>query len=279
MRLLKAGVVFGPTDRQGLEQLLAAGRVSSDDQVSEHNAPWVRIADYLAAPRAAASPGALLRSKKKGDLSLLSGGRIFCSLHRDDVERLRIAARVGDDDLICALGGPWMRVGDFFAPSPAQKPSPVVAAATVPTSMTGTQATAAPSAAAATPIPLPIPIPIPLPPTFPAPPDASSSPAVPSQASGWNPPPIAPVVLPQPRAAMAGSPTYSVKCIPPPGTRLNDEWFVRVRGIHSAPLRKHHIKALYEAREVTLDNVARHVSWSENEWRPIKTISELADIG
>ena len=64
----------------------------------------------------------------------------------------------------------------------------------------------------------------------------------------------------------------------PPAPPANDDWFVRVRGMHSASLRKHHVKNLYQAREITLDCLARHASWHDNDWRPIHSIPQLADI-
>jgi hypothetical protein len=255
LRLLKSGVVFGPTDRDGLDRLLASGRIGPDDHVSVHNGPWTRVADYLSAPAAAAfqtAPPAPKPSveptKKKGDLRVLTGGRIVGLLTRDDVEGLWKASRVGDEDLICAVGGPWMRVGDFFAPPAAQ--TPVTPAAS---------ASPSPPAPASAPIPVgqasqPLLMPIPL---------------KPKQAG-------APQNAPQPPAAPA--PQLPAASGQSPNSRLSDEWFVRVRGIHSSPLKLQHVKALYQAKEVTLDNVARHPRWSENDWRPLHAIPELAGI-
>lgn len=42
--------------------------------------------------------------------------------------------------------------------------------------------------------------------------------------------------------------------------------------------RRHHVKALYQAQEITLDSVARHTTWNDNDWRPIRSIPALADI-
>ncbi len=267
LRLLKDGVVFGPTDRQGLEKLLAAGRLTTDDRVSVRNAEWIRIGDYLSAPaspRSEAPPtissGAPTPRKKKGDLRVLAGGRVIGSLHRDDVERLWKAARVGDDDLLCALGGPWMRVGDFFAPPPA----PVMPVMQPP--------------AAPMPIPIPVPAaprPMPVPISVPRP--GGTSPVAPEPASPVASPPQFDAGLSPPQRASSPAAGYRVRVMPPPPT--NDEWFVRVRGVHSAPLKKHHVQALFQAREISLDNVARHPTWSENDWRPIRSIPALADIG
>lgn len=169
----------------------------------------------------------------EGELRVLVGGRIISSIHRDELERLWKAARVQEDDLICALGGPWMRVGDFFAPAiptaPVMRSSPVAAARPMPVSR-------------------PAPIPIPLP------------------------------VSPPPGEVSSPNAAYRVTALPPQPAAVTDEWFVRVRGVHSAPLRKHHLKALFQAREITLENVARHPTWPENHWKPISSIHDLADV-
>jgi hypothetical protein len=166
-------------------------------------------------------------------------------LTRDDVEGLWKASRVGDDDLLCAVGGPWMRVGDFFAPPAVETPvSP---------------------AANASPSPAPVPIPV----------RKASQPLlmpIPLQPKQGGAPQNAPQPL---AAAVPQAPAASGQS---PNSRLIDQWFVRVRGIHSSPLKLQHVKALYQAREVTLDNVARHPSWSENDWRPLHSIPELAGI-
>lgn len=62
----------------------------------------------------------------------------------------------------------------------------------------------------------------------------------------------------------------------PPGVWLSDVWFVRVRGMHSAPLKKHHVRTLFEARELTADSPARNENWPEDAWSPIYLIPELA---
>lgn len=275
LRLLKDGVVFGPTDRQGLEKLLAAGRITTEDRVSVRNADWIRIGDYLAAPAASPSKTAVSPSpvepaprRKKGDLQVLADGRVISALHRDDVERLWKAARLGDDDLICALGGPWMRVGDFFAP-----PAPPEPVAPAPPAPSVDQQPAAPTTvpiSVTAPTPMPIPVPLPQPGPTPAVAPVPVPPTVVSPQLG------AEVVQP---SAMSSPGGYRVRAMPPPPTSTSDEWFVRVRGVHSAPLRKYHVKALFQAREITLDNVARHPTWAENDWRPIISIPALADIG
>ncbi|HVX15092.1 MAG TPA: hypothetical protein VHC22_28125 [Pirellulales bacterium] len=303
LRLLKNGVVFGPTDREGLDKLLAAGRVTPADHVSVRNADWIPIADFLAAPAAppliapAQTAAPVTGSRRaKGDLRVLTAGRVIGSLSRSDVEQLHAGGRIGADDLICAHNGPWMPVGDFLSPPPPVE-KPPIAANVVTTAADPAPATPAPytpddeddpvvftplspappmAPAPAAPPPPVAPVPAPPPPIAPAPaPPAPLSPAPPA----WPPPLIAQVVVPRPAAAPVHAPaSYPLARLRPPAPPANDEWFVRVRGIHSAPLRKHHVKALYQAREITLDNAARHPTWHENDWRPIHSIPQLADI-
>lgn len=269
LRLLRNGVVFGPTDREGLEKLLASGRITTDDRVSVRNAAWIPIGDFLAAPAApsqtdTSAPVALAAPpvKKKGELKVLTGGRMVSGLHRDEVERLWKAARVKEDDLICALGGPWMRAGDFFAPPP---PPVVALAERTPIEK---QPLPMPILVPATPKPMPVPM------RPPQPADDTPYAAPPAEAS----PQLGALVV-QPGVTAPTGGGYRVRLLPPPPTSVSDEWFVRVRGVHSAPLKKQHVKALFQAREITLDNVARHPTWAENDWRPISSIATLADIG
>jgi hypothetical protein len=262
LRLLKDGVVFGPTDREGLDRLLAAGRVTLADHVSLRNADWVSIAEFLSAPAAPAkaTPTAALPApppKKKGDLRILSGGRVVSSLTRGEVEQLRAAGRIGGDDLVCALNGPWMPVGNFLAPPPPVTPQLVAPQAPSP------------------PAPVPAPPPAPITPSPSSP--AAPLPVAPVHATVWSPPLIAPYTAPRQSPPAPAALGYALTPHRPPPP-LHDDWYVRVRGIHSAPLRKHHVKALYQAREITLDCVARHPAWHENDWRPIHSIPQLADI-
>lgn len=61
-------------------------------------------------------------------LSVLSGGRKFGPLSREDVSSLVGKGRLAPADLVCAIDGPWMRLEDFLGltkpPVPA-KPLPV----------------------------------------------------------------------------------------------------------------------------------------------------------
>ncbi|HET6879303.1 MAG TPA: hypothetical protein VFI31_04080 [Pirellulales bacterium] len=298
LRLLKDGVVFGPTDRAGLEKLLAAGRLTLADHVSVRNADWVSVAEFLSAPTAmpvakAAPTAEIIPAStvaKKGNLRILSGGRVISSLTRKEVEQLRAAARIGDDDLVCALHGPWMPVGDFLTPPPPEPPrveaAPVEPQREAPQDTTSQVvapmhhpslparvaqvAPSPPSTVAPRVVVPPAPVRVPAAVSLPAP--APLPPAPPP-----SPPLIASHSLPPSRPAAQRAAVYSMAGIRPPPPR-HDEWYVRVRGIHSAPLRKQHVKALYQAREITLDCVARHASWHDNDWRPIHSITQLADI-
>ncbi|HVA47264.1 MAG TPA: DUF4339 domain-containing protein [Pirellulales bacterium] len=58
--------------------------------------------------------------------------------------------------------------------------------------------------------------------------------------------------------------------------RASDQWFVRVRGIHSAPLTRQQVRQLLSAGEITLYDLARHRTWREDFWVPIHSVPELA---
>lgn len=247
LRLLKSGVVYGPMSGDDFERLRSAGKVGADELVSLRGGSWMTVADFvvssaiaaapavLAAPASELAVGAAALDDNDPVLRLLTGNRIVTALSRAEVNQLRQRGRVDDEDLICALYGPWMSVGDFFSPPRAKSPPMLLEEAG------STPAPVAPSA------------------------------ALPVQAA---PRPLAPLSVPGPPAAN-DFPTPSAAVLR--ATSLSDEWFVRVRGVHSAPLRKRHVRALFEAKEITRDNVARHASWPENFWLPIHTIPHLAE--
>lgn len=291
LRVLKAGVVYGPMSRTQLDQLLALRRIGLQDQISVRGAPWAPLDVYLGTSpgpsavgsepmpdRREAAPRHDLAVDGEPVLRLLSGNRIISSLSRAEVDQLRQAGRIQDDDLICALYGPWMCVGDFFAPPRSAPPAtfleehretnpgqtlPEPAAPSVPKSiLTSVATTATPPTAA------------------PATPRAGAAAKAPAgvvasnAATAGNTAPFAPVAILQPAAPVHPCPTAGAGTT---GANMTDEWFVRVRGILSAPLRKQHVRALFDAREVTRDCTARHVSWPDNAWLPIHAIPQLAD--
>jgi hypothetical protein len=381
LRVLKNGAVYGPFDRDVLEQMLASGRIGPDDQLSVRGGPWLTIAEFLAQPPDATAPAAsppraapLTAPKKQGSLRVLRGNRIVGSLDRGQVEQLHAARRLGDDDLICAAGGPWMLVGDFLAPT-SRRPEAAATAVMAPSSPSvpaprgGHVLTARPALdqppiiespsarqpLASPPIAYPAadyrptaqppmaqpliaqpPIaypaidnpptaypPVAYPPTaFPPvayppvayPPTAQpaiADPPIADPPTAYPPiayPPIAqpPTVYPPIAYPSAAYPLSGPLPVAEPVTEdsewdapdgmalttgirpdlfaeldepvLADEWFVRVRGIHSAPLKKQHVRMLFESREITLDTAARHCSWRETDWRPIREIAQLSNI-
>lgn len=242
LRLLKSGVVFGPTDREGLDKLLAAGRIGPDDSVSVCNTDWMSIREFLAqtapsppAPQPdLAPPAELPKRAKRGELRIIHEGRLISSLSQEDIAGLLDAGRISRDDLVSFEHGPWMRIGDFLSPRPLRAAS--------------ANSTLSP---AATPLPVATRLPV-----------------------------ATPVAMPFPAARIVACPTSTPAQVGErdPRIRSGDDWFVRVRGVHSAPLKLHHLKALYQAKEVTLENHARHPAWADNDWRPIRLIPELSDI-
>ncbi|HQU46510.1 MAG TPA: hypothetical protein PK867_27130 [Pirellulales bacterium] len=246
LRLLKSGAVYGPMTHDDFNRLRTGGKLGLDDLVSVRGGAWMTVSDYLSASPPAAtadarvpSPPAVPAGPTSLDdadpvLRLLTGKRIVTALSRADVDQLHQSGRIDDDDLICAMYGPWMRVGDFLAAPRAKPPATLLeehAEASATTS-------------------------------------AVSLPVQPA------PRPIAPVVIPGPTAPVAAT---ALCIVPAAGSSLDDEWFVRVRGVHSAPLGRRHIKSLFDAKEITRDNVARHPTWPDNAWLPIHAIPQLAD--
>lgn len=337
LRVLKNGAVYGPFDRALLEQMIESGRIDQNDQVSVRGAPWRSIAEFLLAPPAPIadpsspaepipdsplpdSPMPGSAPKKQGSLRVLRGNRMVGSLDRSQVEQLYAVGRVGDDDLICAKGGPWMLVGDFLAPPP-----PRLATGATPAAQASGPSEPATSQPSVVPVqarqdsraqPRPAQPPVAQPPVAQRP--ATQRPVV--QPVYRQPPVVRPIYAQQPAAdpplaqppvahPVAGRPPLEQPAYEAPPDEapayeepewvtpedaavetairrdlfaeldepvLKDEWYVRVRGIHSAPLKKQHVRMLIESREITLDDAARHCSWRETDWRAIRTIPQLA---
>jgi hypothetical protein len=308
LRLLKDGVVFGPTDRAGLDQLLSAGRITLDDRVSVRNADWISIADFLAIPKTsaraatpqaapasqpatspetAASPAAATSpaaastpqasappaaaEKKTGDLRVINGGRMIGSLTRKDVQQLTATGHLADDDLVCALDGPWMRVADFLStrapvqPSRSRPPAAGTATGAEPRQGDSPAAEAShpvsPSGETQEPQPMVV--------------MAGRVEVVQSRES------LRHLVEPMAVVGKTSGWTYKLSEAAPGKKKkpdLEDQWYVRIRAMCSAPLGKRHLKALYQSREITSESLARHPKWDENDWRPIHSIPELAEL-
>jgi hypothetical protein len=207
LRLRKGESVYGPMARGDLDRLLANGRFTLTDLVSVWGGPWMEIHELLA-------PGEAVGSPPAAPLRVLHGERVFGSLNHQHLTQLREEGRIADDDLVCAMGGPWMSVADFLSP------------------------------------PLP--------------------PAPPSEAQ----PPEAEVVEAEPDDEYWPDTWYHAYA----GDieeQLSDQWFVRVRGIHSGPLTRQQVRQLLLAGEITSGAPARHFRWREDFWRPIRAIPEL----
>ncbi|HEV3003681.1 MAG TPA: hypothetical protein VGX78_04440 [Pirellulales bacterium] len=286
LRVLKGSALYGPMTRSDLERLLDRGRLDPTDQVSMLDGPWMAIGEYLAQGPCPAAPVAETQPPKPvakgGNLRLLKGNKVYSSLSRGQIDDLRAKGRVDDDDLLCAHNGPWMRLGDFFAP-----PS------------SATRSAAPPIERRAAPRPIPQPTPHrrenvqtredifghqleSLLDDITKTEAVSGDKQVPAEANGEI---VEAVEVVEPSAG--GDDDVEVLHVPGghhvddllhPSIQLSDDWFVRVKGIHSAPLKKQHVKMLYQAREITLDCLARHASWPTEHWVPIQSIPELADV-
>lgn len=245
LRVMKGAALYGPMTRLDLERLLDRGKLEPTDRVSVLDGSWMAIGDYLAQGHRQAEPAivpeppalAAKPSTKAGDLRLLKGNKVFSSLSREHIADLRVKGRVGDDDLVCAFHGPWMRLGDFLAP-PARAGAPVDLPASHEEPLARAELVAEPA-------------------------------EVVEPYEGGDPDDL---------EVLNVEGGYRVDDLLAPATQLSDEWFVRVRGIHSAPLKKQHVRMLYEAREIAFDCPARHVSWRTELWVPLYAVPDLADI-
>jgi hypothetical protein len=201
LRVRKGESIFGPMTRADFDRLLSTGRINLADQVSVLGGPWVEILQYVSPPA--------LTDDQSAPLRVLKGDRVFGSLNLRRIRQLRTEGRIADDDLVCALGGPWMSIADFLSP--------------------------------------------------PRPPEAEAVPVEPE--AEWEYVPLK---------------WYHVyeRDV---DQQMIDQWFVRVHGIHSAPLTTRQIQQLITAREINLNCHARHVSWHEDNWKPLRQIAELAD--
>lgn len=284
LRVRKGSALFGPMVRAELVKLVEGGRLAESDQVSADDGPWQPIGTYLA--RTAEAPAA--EPPKSPDwkpsstavsrqppsepptLRVLKENRVFPMMTRQQVSSLLAAGRLTGDELICALNGPWMCVADFFAPP------------------------AAPAQAPALKSPLP---------AAPAPPAQISAPAAADEdeevidvdeedviEDDEEEEVIAAEVVEEeevldvieeddePAAVPVSDAAYKPRPAAKAATPLSNQWYVKVRGMHSAPLQKHHIKMLLAAREIDNDAPACHVTWRSEAWLPIKDIPELSDI-
>ena len=211
LRVRKGESIYGPMSRDDFDRMLAKGRFGLADFVSVWGGPWTEIIHFLAPPVAADTEG----ESTSTPLRVLRGDRIFASLNHRRIAQLHADGRIEDDDLVCALGGPWMSVADFLSP--------------------------------------------------PLPPDE---------------PPLAeaiPVEEPEPEWEYVPLKWYHAYARDLED-QLTDQWFVRVDGIHSAPLTRRQIHQLLCANEITLNSVARHFTWRDGDWKPIRSIPELSDV-
>lgn len=305
-RIRKGTAVFGPMSRSELDVLLHAKRIGPSDSVSVRGGDWTTISAFLgneptagvdeeaAGAQFVASPGTTDAEPGwtgEGKLRVCRDGKIFRPITRAELKQLLEQGRVDTNDLICAVGGPWMILGDFLAPTPRPGlmhggPPPVVcdeleevhAPPPAPPPSAPTAPTAPPLAAApprAAPQPAPAPVPAPLShPQNPYPGAPGWPPGAHPAAHPAAPPMYYPPAYPQhvpPMAAHAASATES-------GAQLPDSWFVKVRGLTSTNVRKEHLKSLLAAREITMDSSVSHHSWGWDRWSKIRDVPQLADL-
>lgn len=214
--------------------------------------------------------------KKQGEIRVRKGEAIYGPLTRADLDELLVSRRFSLTDLVSVWGGPWITIHQYLAPADAAPasaaPLRVLQGEYVFGSLTYDElerlhdegriagddlvcAAGGPWMSVA---------------------DFLSPPAAPAP-----PPPDEPVEeadLEEPDGAdqnddlpLTWYGIYSGDL----EEQLSDAWFVRVRGIHSAPLTRHQVRQLVLAEEITSHNVARHCTWHEEYWLPIWQIPQL----
>ena len=116
LRVRKGESIYGPMTRTDFDRLLSTGRFNLADFISVLGGPWIEVLQFLSPPTPADEDATPLR--------VLRGDRIFSSLNHRRLQQLRAEGRIAEDDLVCAVGGPWMSVADFLSPPrPAEAPT------------------------------------------------------------------------------------------------------------------------------------------------------------
>lgn len=194
--------------RADFDRLLGKGRFSLADFVSVMGGPWVEVLQFVSPPTPT--------DEQSTPLRVLRGERVFGALNLRRITQLRDEGRLNDDDLVCAVGGPWMSIADFLSP-----------------------------------------------------PQPCGGPPAPGQ--------------PEVEAELEVEVEYVERkwyhvYARDVDNQLTDQWFVRVHGIHSAPLTMRQLQQLLFAREINMNCVARHISWDAGHWKPLHSIPELAGL-
>ena len=272
LRVRKEQRVFGPMTRTDLEKLLASGRVSATDQVSIDEGPWQLMDAFLNAPAVplaavppagpshSVPPAAELTGKQPGTLHVIHDNRKFRRLTRQQVVELLAQGRLANGDLIAVEGGPWMMLENFLAPPTASPPPPPAVDSLEEVFEEELDDLEVIGVA-----------PPPPPPGYP--PQPGHAPPGPPPPPGYGP--YMPGAYPQ---SPFGPPLPSPSGPQPPQRRLSDQWFVRIRGTVSMNLTKDNLRSLMIIGELRPNSAARHATWREDEWIPIESIPELADL-
>ncbi|MEX2118581.1 MAG: DUF4339 domain-containing protein [Pirellulales bacterium] len=243
-------------------------------------------------------------AKKQGDLRVLKGEAIYGPMSKSDLDQLLAEGRIGRDDQVSVREGPWLLVSDYLAnpsawedtPLPASSPAAgregggregplrVLKGDRIFGSLDRQQIAELIDAGRFTGDDLVCALHGPwmkLADFFAPPPRVAPPVALDDDVSPYDPftPTIFEVAeLVDPGIAVFASESglrpRSVVHTP----QLSDEWYVKVRGIHSAPLQKHHLRSLLAANEITPDCPVRHPSWRSENWWPIRSVPELADL-
>lgn len=219
---------------------------------------------------------AAMAVKKDGELRVRKGESIYGPMSRQDLERLLASGRFGLTDLVSVLGGPWMEVLQFVSPTPAAEDGRghlrVLRANQIFGGLDQQRLRRLCAEGR-----------------------VEGHDLVCALGGPWMPvadflaPPreIAEEVLEAEEIYEAEPVELQVEYVPlkwyhvyraEVDEPMADQWYVRVHGIHSAPLTRRQVQQLFFAREITGSSVARHITWHPEFWKPIDSIPELASM-
>lgn len=305
LQIIKGSRKYPPMTRSQISELLASGRVTTDDLICTVGGPWMTIEDFFS------SRPVQTRSASPLHPEHVHVGPSMAA----PLEMLTEADVVDPQDVLPHTTGPAIQVpytstgtqpipAGYPATDYSQWPQPG------PHSPWARQSAYPPEAAEAPGQTSALPYGVPGVPTAPGMPGYPAAPTYPGQAElpaagahpgmpGYAPPvpgvlraypsQVVPEVLGEhdvvgasPVAGAAGIPGFQ----PGPTLRpidlddevLADEWCVRVRGVPSTRLQRRHIKQLLDAGEIGADAYCTHMSWPNNQWKQLKDIPQLASL-
>lgn len=260
LRVRKGTAVYGPMSREDVVQLRDSGRFSDSDEVSVDEGPWLPLPKFLAGPVAEAPPPiptaepsssvwkattpSVSRRDRDPDacLRVLKEGKIYPPMTLKQVADLMAATRLSGENLIAAIDGPWMRLADFFAPPAPEQPPP------------------------------------------PQQQPAATRGVVLEEIVEDELEEVVEEVLDVEVVAEGSqvfSPLAETDAFHKPGSvrvQFSDNWYLKIRGTHTLPIKRRHVKELLMAREAHAETPTRHVTWPDTRWMSLRENPDLSDL-